>query len=335
MLVTGATGYIGSQIVRALRKRCGDAVGIRALVRETSDRSVLEGVSVQFVRGDLMNPVSLKDACASVDTVFHCGGLVAYTWNHRHRLYDVNVTGTGNIVNACLDAGVRRMVHTSSVAAVGVKGDGETADENAVFSDWQHGISYMESKRLAEMETRRGIAEGLDVVMVNPGVVIGKGGEAFPVSNSATETICGIYRGRIPFHPSGGLGFVDIRDVARAHLAAWEKGECGERYIIVSGNVSYRELFDMIRGLPGSAPRRAFQAGRSLGILAGAGGELFSLMTGRRSHISFEGMRLARKKLYYSNAKSIERLGMAYRPVRESIASITGCVDGRAANAPS
>ncbi len=322
MLVTGATGYIGSQVVRALHRALGDAVRIRALVRDSSNTALLEGLPVEFIRGDVMNPVSLRDACVSVDTVFHCAGLVAYTWNFRHRLYDINVTGTANIVNACLESGVRRMVHTSSVAAVGVRENGRPADEGTAFMDWQRRISYMESKHLAEMEARRGIAEGLDVVMVNPGVVIGRVGGPQTVTNSATETVAAIYRGTVPVYPSGGLSFVDIGDVARAHLAAWEHGERGERYIVVSENMSYSELFGMIRDLPGSSGRRAFEAGRPLSVLAGAGGELFSLFTGGKSHISLEGMRLARKKLYYSNARSVGSLGMRYRPVREIVASI-------------
>lgn len=324
MLVTGATGYIGSQVVYTLRKMFGDALHIRALVRSSSDVSVLSGFPVEIVQGDIMNPASLQDACLSAETVFHCAGLVAYTKNYGQDLYETNVTGTANVVNACLHRGVERLVMTSSVAAIGVKEEGEPADEDTVFRDWQHRIAYMESKRLAEIEGGRGIAEGLDVVMVNPGVVIGRGEGNPLVTNSATETVTNIYRGKIPLHPAGGLSLVDIRDVARAHIEAWKEGMTGERYIIVSENWSYRELFAMILEMPGNKARFVISAGEPLYGIAGLGGELFSLLTGRRSYISLESMRLAKHSLYYSNRKSVDKLGMTYRPVREIVQSIVG-----------
>lgn len=324
MLVTGATGYIGSQVVHALQKTYSDSLHIRALVRPGSDLSVLRGLPVEIVQGDIMNPASLQEPFLSVEAVFHCAGLVAYTKNYRHNLYETNVTGTANVVNVSIQNRVERLVLTSSVAAIGVEEGGEPADEETAFSGWQHRIAYMESKRLAEMEGLRGIAEGLDVVMVNPGVVIGKDERAFAVTNSATEAVASIYRGGIPVYPSGGMSLVDIRDVARAHIEAWKKGKKGERYIIVSENRSYGELFAIIREFPGNNIKFAVSADTVLYGIVGAGGELFALLTGGRPYISLESMQLARRKLYYSNSKSVEKLGMSYRPVREILQSIVG-----------
>lgn len=322
MLVTGATGYIGSQVVHALRKMFGDSLHIKALVRESSDIAVLAHHGVEIVRGDIMNPLSLLEPFYSADAVFHCAGLVAYTRNYRRMLHDTNVTGTANVVNACLQQEVTRLVLTSSVAAIGVEEEDEPANEETVFRDWQYRIAYMESKRLAEMEGQRGIAEGLDVVMVNPGVVIGRGEGRSAVTNSATNAVKSIYQGKIFLYPDGGLSLVDIRDVARAHIDVWRNGQAGERYIIVSGNWSYKDLFSMIREMPGSSERVAVSAGKPLYGIAGAGGELFALLTGRRPYISLESMQLAKRNLYYSNRKSVDRLGMTYRPVREIVQSI-------------
>lgn len=324
VLVTGATGYIGSQVVYALQKLCGDTLHIRALVRPSSDLSVLSGLPVEIVKGDILNPASLHEPFLSADAVFHCAGLVAYAKNHRRELHQTNVAGTANVVNACLQKGVNRLVLTSSVAALGVKDGGEPADEETTFNDWQRRIAYMESKRLAEMEGERGIAEGLDVVMVNPGVVVGRS-EGFPAfTNSATKAMERIYQGRIPLYPSGGISLVDIWDVARAHLEVWSKGKRGERYIIVSENRSFGELFAMIRELPGSRMRFAVSAVESFYGIVGMGGELYALLTGSRPYISLESMQLARRKLYYSNRKSISKLGMSYRPVRDIVQSVVG-----------
>ena len=321
-LVTGAAGYIGSQVVYTLLKMFGDTLHVRALARRGSDLSVLSGMPVEIVQGDILDPASLQEPVLSAEVVFHCAGLVAYTKNYRSNLHETNVTGTANVVNACLQNGAGRLVLTSSVAAIGVREDGEPADEETVFCSWQHRIAYMESKRLAEMEAMRGIAEGLDVVMINPGVVIGKGENVPVVTNSATESISSIYDGRIPLYPSGGLSLVDIQDAARAHIEAWRKGEKGERYIVVSGNLSYGELFAMVRELPGSKMNFAISADKSLYRIVGTGGELFAFVTGKRSYISLESMQLAQRKLYYTNSKSVEKLGMSYRPVRETVESI-------------
>ncbi|RNA65467.1 NAD-dependent epimerase/dehydratase family protein [Prosthecochloris sp. ZM_2] len=324
ILVTGATGYIGSEVVRALNRRYGDGVQVRALVRPGSSQDALRGEEVERVEGDLLEPLSLLDACHGVSAVFNCAGLIAYSGNYRHRLYRTNVAGTENLVNACLYQGVKRLVHTSSVAAAGVSESGEPATEITPFADWQHRIAYMESKYLAEMEGRRGIAEGLDVVFVNPGVVIGRPSDPEAPLNSSTRAVQAIYRGRMPLYPAGGISIVDVQDVAGAHLAAWVSGVCGERYLVTAGNYSFAELFTMIGELPGSSTRKTFEAPSLLHSVFGVGGELYATLSGTRPYISIESMKLARKKLFYSNRRSVEELGMVYRSVRETLRSICG-----------
>jgi dihydroflavonol-4-reductase len=321
ILITGATGYIGAQLVFDLIRRFGDGINCRVTVREGSNDGFLKGLPVEIVRADIHDSIAIAEAVRGAEVVFHCAGLIAYTMNFRNRLYETNVLGTRNVVNACLAANVRRLVATSSIAAIGSARAGEGAqesNEHSSFSEWQRHNVYMESKHLAELECRRGVAEGLDVVMVNPGVVIGRGeGEGAPDSSS-NEVLQMIYNGRLPLCPDGATGFVDVRDVADAHIAAWQKGRSGERYIIVGENLSFRELFDRIAALPGSRAKKPFRVSGAAGLIAGTGGELWSLVTGRPSFISLESIRQASHKAHYCNRQSLHELGMTYRPLAET-----------------
>ncbi|MGC8774956.1 MAG: SDR family oxidoreductase [Chlorobaculum sp.] len=324
ILITGATGYIGARLLVDMIARLGDSVRCRVTVREGSDASFLRNLPVEIVRADMHDPVAVNEAVKGAEVVFHCAGLIAYTRNFRNRLYDTNVLGTRHIVDACLEAGVKRLVATSSIAAVGssdAKSGIRESNEQTTFTEWQRHNVYMESKHLAELECRRGVAEGLDVVMVNPGVVIGKNSEPGMPGSSSNEVLRMIYEGRLPLCPDGATGFVDVRDVADAHIAAWQKGKAGERYIIVSENLSFRELFERIAALPGSRSGKVFRVDGVAGMLAGVGGELFSLLTKRPSFISIESLRQAAHSSRYSNQRSVHELGMSYRPFEETLRS--------------
>jgi len=324
ILITGATGYIGARLLVDLIERFGDGVRCRVTVREGSDASFLRNLPVEIVRADMHDPVALNEAVKGAEVVFHCAGMIAYTQNYRLRLYDTNVLGTRHVVNACLAAGVKRLVATSSIAAVG-SGGAESgvpeSNEQTAFTEWQRHNVYMESKHLSELECRRGVAEGLDVVMVNPGLVIGKNPEPGMPGSSSNEVLRMIYEGRLPLCPEGSTGFVDLRDVADAHIAAWQKGKAGECYIIVGVNLSFRELFDRIAAMPGSRSGKVFGVGRVAGKLAGVGGELWSLVTKRPSFISIESIRQAAHSSRYSNQRSVHELGMTYRPFDETLRS--------------
>lgn len=325
ILITGATGYIGARLLVDLVGRFGDGVRCRVTVREGSDASFLKGLPVEIVRADMLDPIAVNEAVRGSEIVFHCAGLIAYTSNYRDRLYEANVLGTRNIVNASLAEGVKRLVVTSSIAAVGSAGAGNDigeSNEHTVFSELQRHNVYMESKHLAELECLRGVAEGLDVVMVNPGVVIGRSPEKGLPGSSSNEVLRMIHRGRLPLCPDGSTGFVDLRDVSDALIAAWQKGRKGERYIIVGENLSFRQLFERIAAMPGSRGGKPLRIGGILSLIAGTGGELWSLLTGRPSFISIESLRQASQPARYSNRYSIEALGMAYRPFDETLRNV-------------
>ncbi|MBN1928209.1 MAG: SDR family oxidoreductase [Chlorobiaceae bacterium] len=324
ILITGATGYIGSRLLRDLIGRFGDGVRCRVALREASDASFLKGLPVEIVRADLHDPIAVGEAIRGMETVFHCAGMIAFTKSFRLRLHDTNVLGTRHVVDACLEHGVRRMVMTSSIAAVGsdtVDGRVPESNEHSAFAEWQRHNVYMESKHLAELECRRGVAEGLDVVTVNPGVVIGRNPEPGMPGSSSNEVMRLIYEGRQPFCPEGSTGFVDVRDVSDALLAAWQKGQPAERYIIVGENLSFRELFSRIAALPGSRTRKPVMVKGLAGAVAGAGGELFSLLTGRPSFVSTESIRQASRLARFSNRRSVQELGISYRPFDETLRS--------------
>jgi dihydroflavonol-4-reductase len=322
IVITGATGYIGSQILLALLSRFSGQFSIRVIARGSSDCSFLDGLPVEIVRADILDPLALIDAVKGADTVFHCAGLIAYTGNFRNALYDTNVVGTRNVVNACIYNNVRRLVLTSSIAAVGSTDDGSHAAESTTFQEWQRRNGYMEAKHLAELEGLRGVAEGLDVVMVNPGVVIGVDHENRASLSSSNEVLRLIYQGRLPIYPSGSTGFVDVRDVADAHIAAWQKGRTGERYLVVGHNLSFRELFDRLGTLAGSSIGPLFRMPESLGLLAGLGGELWSILSNAPSFISLESIRIASRPLSYSNNRSLQELNLRYRELSDTLMTI-------------
>jgi dihydroflavonol-4-reductase len=321
ILVTGASGYIGSQVVLELLERYGAQLRLKVLARQSSDCSFLSGFPVEIVRADLLDVPSMMEAFAGVDTVFHCAGLISYSRYFRNRLYDVNVLGTRNVVNACLAHKVRRLVMTSSIAAVGGSDDGLPASESSSFKEWQRRNGYMEAKHLAELEALRGAAEGLDIVLLNPGVVIGVDhGNTASVSTS-NKVLRMIYQGKLSFCPSGASGFVDVRDVAAAHALAWRKGRAGQRYIIVGHNLAFAGLIEGVRRIPGSSVKVCRNMPKALWFLAGAGGELWSMLFRRPSFVSFESSRMAAEKLVYDNTLSIEELGMTYRTIEDSLKS--------------
>jgi dihydroflavonol-4-reductase len=322
IVITGATGYIGSQVVLALLSSLSGECRLRVIARNSSDCSFFEGLPVDILRADILDPLALIEAFRGAETVFHCAGLISYTRNSRNALYETNVIGTRNVVNAALYNNVRRLVMTSSIAAVGASEDGSPASETSTFQEWQRRNGYMEAKHLAELEGLRGVAEGLDVVMVNPGVVIGIDRNNPMSVSSSNEVLSLIYQGKLPFFFSGGTGFVDVRDVADAHLAAWKKGSSGERYVVVGSNLTFQELVARIGTLAGSSNGRSFLVPNGIGLLAGFGGEIWSMLSNSPSFVSLESIRIASRHLAYSNTRSKQELGLCYRELAETLNTI-------------
>jgi dihydroflavonol-4-reductase len=245
-LVTGASGLVGSHVARALVGR-GDQV--RVTVRGSSRTDNLDGLDAERVVCDILDRRSLRRALKGVDRLFHVAGLTSLR-APREKLVEVNVTGTRVVMEEALRAGVERVVHTSSVAAVGPAPRGSTADETQVYSAGRYAIPYVDAKREAEVEALHHAALGLPVVVVNPGHVFGRG----DVYRSSTDIVRRFLQRAIPAYVDGALNIVDVHDVAIGHLLAEERGRVGERYILGNRNFTLDRLFADLGRISGVEP---------------------------------------------------------------------------------
>jgi dihydroflavonol-4-reductase len=246
VLVTGATGLVGSHVTRQLVER-GDEV--RVLVRDRSRLDNIEDLPVERTTGDILDRRSLRRALRGVDRLFHVAGMTSLRAS-RQALFRVNVVGTRTVLEEALRAGVERVVHTSSVAAIGPAPRGSTADERQPFSAGGLDVPYVHSKREAEAEAFRIAAAGLPVVVVCPAHVFGAG----DLYRSSTELVLRFLRRQLPAYVDGALNIVDADDVARGHLLADEHGEPGERYVLGNRNFTLDRLMTDLGRLSGVAP---------------------------------------------------------------------------------
>ena len=305
-LVTGATGLVGSHVTRLLVER-GDSV--RALVRERSPLDELAGLEIELVHGDVLDRASVRRAMRGVQRVFHVAGVTSLRAS-ADSVFAVNVTGTRIVLEEALRVGVARVVHTSSVAAVGPAPRGSTADETQVFDAGAYGIPYVNAKHEAEVEALRLGARGLPVVIVNPGHVFGRG----DVNNSSTEIVRRFLRRQIPAYVDGALNIVDVHDVVRGHLAADERGEPGERYILGNRNYTLDRLFADLGRISGVEPP-ALKLPLPVAV---AFAEAQMRLPGRPAVTPIE-VRASSLWWAYRNTKARRELGFAPRPHEETL----------------
>jgi dihydroflavonol-4-reductase len=312
-LVTGATGYLGVELVRALRAQDR---GVRALARSDAGAARLDGLGAEVVRGDVTVPDSLPPVFAGVSRVFHLAGVVAHRARDDARLRTVNVDGARNALAACRAAGVERVVFVSSVAAVGPAATpAYPRNEGAWMIDGDDGrpdFRYARTKAAGEQLALEAAADGLDLVVANPGFAIGPG-DVHRVSSWAVEEYL---RGRLRFTVDGGLSYVDARDIVAGLLLLEERGRSGERYILTNdeGNLSHRDFFARVGSATGK-PRR--QLHLSKGILL----PLIRAGTALRLPLPLDADELASSSRwwFYTAAKARSELGFQTRPLDETI----------------
>jgi dihydroflavonol-4-reductase len=312
VLVTGATGFVGHAVAQALAAR---GTPLRLLVRRTANRRNLSGLEAEIVEGDLTDPASLARAVAGCRQLFHVAADYRLWVPDRAAMLRTNVEGTRALMRAARAAGVERIVHTSSVAALGLSADKAPADESTPVAPAALIGTYKQSKYLAEQVVREASRAGLPVVIVNPASPVGPGDiKPTPTGRMVLDAA----RGRIPAYVDTGLNVVHVEDVAAGHLLAAERGRVGESYILGGENLSLGVLLALIAEVAGRRPPRIRLPIAPLVPLAFAA-EGLARLTGRAPALTRETLAMARKKMFFSSAKAEVELGYRARPAREAI----------------
>jgi dihydroflavonol-4-reductase len=313
-LVTGASGFVGAAVARELL-RSGHEV--RALLRPTSDRRNLEGMDLEVAVGDLTDPTSLIIAARGCAAVFHVAADYRLWSRDPSNIYRTNVEGTRDLMRAALEAGVGRVVYTSSVATLGLTPDGSPADEDTPVTLADMVGHYKRSKFLAEDEVRRMVRdEGLPAVIVHPSTPVGPG-DIRPTPTG--RMIVAAASGRMPAYVDTGLNLVHVDDVAIGHRLALERGKTGEGYILGAENLTLGQILTEMARLCGRRPPRfrlPHQAALPVAYLAQA----WARVTGGGEPLAtVEGVRLSRKRMFFSPAKAVRELGFSPRPAMEGL----------------
>lgn len=316
-LVTGASGFLGCHVALRLAARGQD---VRLLVRRSSRRDNIERVPAhrrELAEGDLTDPASLRAAMRGCDALYHVAADYRLWSRDPRELYAANVEGTRNLLLAAAEAGVRRVVYTSTVGALGIPADGAPGTEETQVAERDMIGHYKRSKFLAEQEARRFVCEGLPIVIVNPSTPVGE----YDIKPTPTgQIIVDFLNRRLPAYVDTGLNLIDVRDAAEGVILAADRGRVGERYILGNENVSLKQMLNMlseVSGLP--APR--FRMPYALAWAAvGIENLVADRWLRRQPAHPFEGVRMARHNMYFDAVKAVRELGLPQSPVRDAMA---------------
>ena len=316
VLVTGANGFLGSWLCRALLK---EGHQVSALVRKNSDISELTGLSIEYVYGDVTDFSSVLKSIDGVDTVFHLAGVVAYKKSDTPLMEKVNVGGTKNVVDACLQKQIPKLVYVSSVVAIGAGfSPTEILDEKSEYNIAHLGLGYFDTKHTAEKYVLEACkTKGLHAVAVNPATIYGAG----DAKKGSRSNQIKVARGSVPVYPSGGVNVVPVQDVVDGILSAWKNGRNGERYILSGENMTIKHVFEIIADEAGvTAPQ--YKLPNSLFFSLGYLGDvLFKL--GLKFPLTSDNAWTATMFHWFSNDKAVKELGFhpgsAEAAIRQSV----------------
>jgi dihydroflavonol-4-reductase len=311
--VTGATGFLGSHVARVLADQGAD---LRLLVRQTSNLKNLEGVKAETTTGDLRDPSSLEKAISGCDTVFHVAADYRLWVRDPNEMYRSNVGGTRALLEAARTNGVQRVVYTSSVATIGFRTDGSPADEDSPVSLADMIGHYKRSKFMAEQIAMEAGRSGTHVVTVNPTTPIG---EQDVKPTPTGRIVVDFLKRKFPAYVETGLNLVDVRECAKGHVAALEKGRTGERYILGGEDLTLKQILDklgQITGLPSPRIKLPYLFAFAAGIVDEA---VTGLLLRREPRATVDTVRMGKKKMFASSGKAERELGWKIVPVDEAL----------------
>lgn len=313
IFVTGASGLLGAYLVKQLTK---EGNKIKALYRKAIP---FTHENIEWIQGDIFDIILLEEILPGVQQVYHCAGKVSFNAKDKKELFKTNVEGTANLVNACLNTGVEKLLHVSSVSALGRIRENATVNETMQWSEETSNSVYGETKYLAELEVWRGIAEGLDAAIVNPTIILGAG----DWSKGSSEIFKSVYK-EFPYYSTGVTGFVDVADVVSAMITLMNSDISAQRFIVSNENISYKDLFYLIAEAFHKKPPHKevtpFKAGLVWRLAA-----LKSLFTGKPPFITKETAKTALAKVYFDNSKLLNALpAFKYTPLKSSVERICG-----------
>jgi dihydroflavonol-4-reductase len=312
--ITGATGFVGAAVARILLSK---GHRLRVLSRPNNDRRNLQGLDIEIVEGDLGRPQSYLTALQGCGALFHVAADYRIWVPDPSAMHRINVDGTHALMAAAMEAGVRRIVYTSSVATLGIHKDGTPSNENTPVSFAGMVGAYKRSKFLAEQEVHRLIRHhNLPAVIVNPSTPIGpRDIKPTPTGRIVIEAV----KGLMPAYIDTGLNIVHVDDVAQGHWLAFERGTIGERYILGGENLGLGEILAIIARLAGRKPPKV-KLPRELIYPIAIAAEAIARMTHKEPFVTVDALRMAKKKMFYSSAKAIRELGYHARPARDALA---------------
>ncbi|MBM4124330.1 MAG: NAD-dependent epimerase/dehydratase family protein [Nitrospira sp.] len=312
-LVTGATGFVGAAVARAL---VSAGTEVRVIARPGSDLRNLEGLTVERVHGDLRDKDSLRHALTGCEQLYHVAAHYALWARDPSVFYEVNVTGTRVLMETAQELGTTRIVYTSTIGAIGLPEDGGPGTEETPVSLAQMAGDYKRSKYLAEQEVLALARAGLPVVIVNPTAPVG---ERDIKPTPTGQIIVDFMKGRMWAYIETGMNLVDVDDVAAGHLLAMERGRIGERYILGNKNLSLREVFDILSRLTGVAAPRLKLPWQAIVPLAHANLWLANYVTHTPPRIPLEGVKMAKYKMHYDCGKALRELALPQTPVEVAL----------------
>jgi len=312
ILVTGGSGLVGSELISQLL-----ALGNKIKAIYNSTRLTISHQNLIPVKCDILDTAALEEAMQGVTQLYHCAAMVSFSAKNKDQLLKINIEGTANVVNAALDAGVTKMVHVSSVSALGRIRENETVTEEMNWTEESSNSVYGKSKYLGEMEVWRGIGEGLQAVIVNPSLIFGSG----DWNKGSSEIFRSVYN-EFPWYTEGVTGVIDVKDVARAMILLMNSEINKQRFILNAENLSYKEVFTNIAKCFGKKPPHK-KVTPFIAAIVWRLEAIKSMFTGKDALVTKETARTALAKVYFDNNKILKALpGFQFTQINETIKNI-------------